>query len=102
MRAATTSAAKAIRIFLLNDSEAAECAMLASRSQMLDTLLTAPVRFTATVLHGPALLAPVPGSKPAGPIIPTLFTFPPVAGFIIVAPVVAGFIIVAVARARTA
>src|SRR5438552_14336651 len=60
------------------------------------------VRFTDTVLDGPAGLAPVPGSKPAGLIVPTLQTFPPViAGFIVVAPpVIAGFIVVAVVRAR--
>jgi hypothetical protein len=83
----------------MSNASVALARLSGAASQMLDTLLIAPVRFTATVLHGPSLLAPVPGSKPAGPIIPT---FPPVAGFIIVAPVVAGFIIVAVARARTA
>src|SRR6266481_725929 len=59
-------------------------------SGVVAAALVAPVRFAATVLHGPSGLASVPSSISTGPIVSTLSTFlisflVPVTGFTVVA-----------------
>src|SRR6266404_5898633 len=59
-------------------------------SGVVAAALVAPVRFAATVLHGPSGLASVPSSISTGPIVSTISTFlisflVPVTGFTVVA-----------------
>jgi hypothetical protein len=62
------------------------------RSLQRAEILISPVGFAETVLHSPSLLASVPGSISAGPIVPGFATAPVSVG--------AGIIIAAMVRAR--